>query len=147
MRRSGSQKALFVFSIIEIVCAVLLLFGGLLAAAGAGVADSGALFGELASKGQGEGAILFSSAAVVFIVLGIWGLLCGVFGMWAANDSKKIMIVWAFLLIGLALDAVGVAWSVVDGSFEHSPGSLVICLVVDFVLFWIAGNIKREAGK
>ena len=147
MQRSGSQKALLVFSIIEIVCGVFLLIGGFLVAAGAGAIGSGALLGDLALKQQGEGTVLFAVAAISLAVLGAWGLLCGFFGIRAANDSRKIMAVWVLLLIGLILDALAVTWSIVGGSSGQSPASLVLSLVFDIVLFWIAGNIKREAGK
>lgn len=147
MQRSGSQKALLVFSVIEIACAAFLLVGGVMAAAGAGVIGSDALLGELTLRRQGEGAILFAAAAIVLVVLGVWSLLCGIFGIRAANDSRKIVIVWVFLLIGLLLDVAAVTWSVVDGSFGQSPASLVLSLVLDIVLFWIADNMKREAGK
>ncbi len=147
MQRSGSQKALLVFSAIELVCAAFLLIGGGLAVAGTGVVGSGALLGELTLKQQNEGTVLFAATAIVLVVLGVWSLLCGIFGIRAANDSRKIAIVWVFLLIGLILDVAAVTWSVVDGSFGQSPVSLVLCLVFDIVLFWIAGNIKREAGE
>ena len=145
MQRSGSQKALLVFSIIEIASAVFLLIGGILAATRAGVVGSGALLGELTLKQRGEGTTLFVAAAILLVVLGVWSLLCGIFGIRAANDSRKITIMWVILLIGLILDVVAVTWSIVGGSFGHSPASLVLSLVFDIVLFWIADNIKREA--
>ena len=146
LQRSGSQKALLVFSIIEIVCGAFLLIGGFLVAAGAGAIGSGALLGDLALKQQGEGTVLLAVVAIVLVVLGVWSLLCGIFGIRAANDSRKIMVVWVFLLIGLILDVAAVTWSVVGGPFGQSPTSLVLSLVFDIVLFWIAGNVKREAG-
>ncbi|MBQ9043478.1 MAG: hypothetical protein IJ111_11790 [Eggerthellaceae bacterium] len=147
MQRSGSQKALLVFSVIEIACAAFLIIGGILVVAGAGMVGGGALLGDLTLKGQGKDAILLARAAILLIGLGAWGLLCGIFGIRAANDSRKIMIAWVFLLIGLILNVVGAAWSVLGGSFGQSPALIVMSLVFDIVLFWIADNIKREAAE
>ena len=70
-----------------------------------------------------------------------------IFGIRAANDNQKIMIVWVFALIGVILGVVGLVMGIVDGSFGQNAISTVVGLVIDVALFWIANNIKREAGK
>ena len=147
MERSGSQKALLVLSIIEIVFAALAfiagistgLLGGLV---GAGGAESGLTAEEVAT---GTAGLAILSAVVV--VSAVWSLLCGIFGIRAANDNQKIVIVWVFALIGVVLGVVGIVLGVLDGSFGRNAISTIVGLVMDVVLFWIANNIKREAGK
>ena len=147
MERSGSQKALLVISIIEIVFAVLALIAGLSAGllgglVGAGGAESG-LTAEEVATGTSSLAIL----SAIIVISAVWNLLCGIFGIRAANDNQKIMIVWVFALIGVILGVVGLVMGIVDGSFGQNAISTVVGLVIDVALFWIANNIKREAGK
>ena len=147
MERSGSQKALRVISIIEIVFAVLVLFLGLFAGllgglVGAGGAESGLTAEEVATSTS-----TLAILSAIMVVSAVWDLLCGILGIRAANDNQKIMIVWVFALIGVVLDAVGLVLGIVDGSFGQNAVSTLVGLVIDVLLFWIANNIKREAGK
>ena len=57
------------------------------------------------------------------------------------------MIVWVFALIGAILGVVGFICSIIDGSFGQDAASTIVSLIVNVLLFWIANNIKREAGK
>ena len=151
MERSGSQKALLVFSIIEIVAAVLALIAGIGSTALTGmIAGVGASTLEevgLTTTEQAMGVTAMGLLSAAIIISAIWSLLCGIFGIRAANDNQKIMIVWVFTLIGLVLSVIGLIVAIVNGSFGSQAASLIITLIFDGILFWLANNIKREAGK
>lgn len=147
MERSGSQKALLVFSILEIIGAVLVLLGAIMAIAATGLVGVAGSAGELTTDEQVAGIAMGGVLSIVLIISGVWSLLCGIFGIRAANDNQKIMIVWVFLLIGLILDVVGLIMGIVDGSIMQNAPSVLISLAFGVIMFWIANNIKREAGK
>ena len=146
MERSGSQKALLVFSIIEIIGAVIGLIGGILLMGGAGVLGSVEV-ADLTAKQQATGIAALGIVGVVIIISGIWSLLCGIFGIRAANDNQKIMIVWVFALIGVILAIVGIIAVFVNGSFGRNGLTMIFSGIFDIIIFWIANNIKKEAGK
>ena len=147
MERSGSQKALLVISIIEIIFAVLALVVGVATGVLGGMAGVASLEGELTATEAAYGSAGLALLSAVVIIEAVWSLLCGIFGVRAANDNQKIMIVWVFALIGVILGVVGLVSAIVNGSFGQNAASLIVGLIVDVVLFWIANNIKREAGK
>ena len=147
MERSGSQKALLVFSILEIIGAVIALITGLMAFMGAGavLSDAGTVAGSGITQDQGAGILVLVSG--ILVVEGVWSLLCGIFGVRAANDNQKIMIVWVFCLIGVILAIVGIIAAIINGQFGNQVWSLIGSLVFSGLMFFIANNIKREAGK
>ena len=147
MERSGSQKALLVLSIIEIVCAVLALIGGISIIALGGYIGAGLMAGQLTPNQAAYGSAGIAILSIVIIVSAVWSLLCGIFGIRAANDNQKIMIVWVFTLIGVILGIIGIVASIINGTSMQNMVSLIISLIFDALLFWIANNIKREAGK
>ena len=135
-------------SIVEIVLSVFALGFGALSYVSAGAIASMSP-AELASAGlEGvtaeEASMALMGIAIVSIVSSIWGLLCGIFGIRAANNNQKIMVVWVFLLIAVILDAVDVIYSLVNGSFQWSA---LLSLAVAVFMWWIANNVKKEAGK
>jgi uncharacterized membrane protein len=151
MERSGSQKVLLVLSILNIVVAVLGLIVGIMAIAG------GALFGavdssEAASALQGTGATQGQVAAGVslaglFLLLAcVVELIEGILGVRAANDNQKIMPVWVLALIGVIISFIGAMSLAIQGQFLENP-SMVGSLIGSALMFWIANNIKRQAGK
>ena len=147
MERSSSQKALLVISIIEIILAVLALFAGISTGLLGGVVGIAGVQGDLTADEVAAGTAGLAIISAVIIISAVWSLLCGIFGIRAANDNQKIMIVWVFAIIGVILGVVGLIYSIVNGSFGQNAFSLIIGLIVDVLLFWIANNIKREAGK
>ncbi len=151
MERSGSQKALLVLSIIEIVFAVLALIGGIssvvLTGVVAGSTPDIVAQGRVTANEAATGTAVLAILSGVVIISGIWSLLCGIFGIRAANDNQKIMIVWVFTLIGVIGGVVALIAAIVNGSFGQSAFALIIGLIMDGILFWIANNIKKEAGK
>lgn len=144
MERSGSQKALLVFSIIEIVGAVLIFLTGILLIVGVGALGS-ASSADLAAAGvsasnAGLAAGVGSMVAILCIFMAIWSLLCGIFGIRAANDSTKVGIVWVFTLIDLILCVIGIIVAIAQGTFQWS---LVFSLIPAAIMFWLANNIKK----
>ena len=135
-------------SIVEIVLSAFALgFGGLSYVSAGAIASMSPA--ELASAGlEGvtaeEASMALMGIAIVSIVSSIWGLLCGIFGIRAANNNQKIMVVWVFLLIAVILDAVDIIYSLVNGSFQWSA---LLSLAVAVFMWWIANNVKKEAGK
>lgn len=143
MKRSASQVLLLIFSIIEIILAVLMLVG----AVGTGVL--GGFSGEISAADYESMGLtqseLFGSMMVLtasLVISAIWALLCGIFGIRAANNASKIGIVWTFCLIGLILCIAGLVISLVSETFEWR---IAINLAVALVMFVISNNIKRQA--
>jgi len=146
MERSGSQKALLVLSIIELICGIIVLALGVMTLIGGGIVagelgtELGAEVGEVAGGITGVigGVALFS---------GLLAVLAGVFGIRAANDNQKIMIVWVFVLIVAIVNVISIVMSIVNGTFGASAFSLIASLLFSLLMFWICNNIKKQAGK
>lgn len=147
MERSTSQKALLVISIIEIVIAALVLIVGISTGLLGGLLGTAGMEGELTADEVAAGTAGLAFLSALMVISAIWSLLCGIFGIRAANNNQKIMIVWVFALIGAILGVVGFICSIIDGSFGQDAASTIVSLIVNVLLFWIANNIKREAGK
>ena len=147
MERSGSQKVLLVLSILEIIGAAIALITGVMAFVGAGavLTDASTVAGTGATQDEAAGVFVILSG--LLIVSGVWSLLCGIFGVRAANDNQKIMIVWVFCLIGVILAVVGIVAAIINGSFGSQVWSLLGTLVFSGIMFFIANNIKKEAGR
>ena len=151
MARSGSQKVLFVLSIINIVIAVL----GILAAyltitrgamlSGVDLGDATAPLKNLGIN-QGEGGAFVSIMGIVILLASVLELVTGVLGIRAANDSQKIMPVWVLAIIGIIISFVGAIIVVVSGELANNT-SLIASLIMGALMLWIANNIKVQAGK
>lgn len=152
MQRSGSQKALLVISIINIVFAAIALLGGLAIMFGGalvGAVDSTEAAEVLAGSGvtQSELGILAGVGGLVIIFSGIIELILGILGVRAANDNQKIMPVWVLAIIELILSIVSLISIIAGGSFSAQGLSSIFSLILAGLIMWIANNIKREAGK
>lgn len=151
MERSGSQKFLLVISIINIIAGVFIILGSLLLTLTGGVIGS-AMPSDLASAGiDADDARLatavFSFLGVAGIFSGALGLLEGILGVRAANDSSKIMPVWVLTLISLILNVVGLIMVIINGTFASQALTYVFALVLAALMFWVANNIKNQAGR
>ena len=148
MQRSGSQKALLVISIIQIIGAAIVLITGIMALVGAGASGSiNTGDAELNNAVRAGAGAAFGLASVLLLLSGGWSLFCGILGVRAANDNQKIMIVWIFSLINLALQAISIIVAIFNGDFGSNWVSYIISLVWPVLMFWIANNIKQEAGR
>ena len=145
MNRSGSQKALLVISIINIVLGILALIlsimgfvpGTTLSAAGPIAAEEAGLTVEETAVAAG----LFSGISMVGIISSILEIIVGVLGIRAANDASKIMPVWIIALIEVVSMVIAIVMSLVNKNFEVSS---LLSLAVGCLMFWIANNIKNQ---
>lgn len=152
MERSGSQKFLLVISIINIVLAVLgilISLAGIMGGALFGAADpqevSSALSETNLTQGEASGLVV---GVFLFVLLAcIIELIVGILGVRAANDNQKIMPVWVLALINIILYIIAIIVDIVDGSFSTTGASSILSLAVGILLFWVANNIKKQAGK
>ena len=87
------------------------------------------------------GAFLFVLIACVI------ELIVGILGVRAANDNQKIMPVWVLALIDVIMYAIGIIFTVVNGDFGSQGLSAILSLVFGLLLFWVANNIKKQAGR
>lgn len=152
MERSGSQKFLLVISIINIVFAAFGIIGGIMGVLGGalvGAADpsevSSALSGTNMTQGQASGMVV--AMFLVVLLASAVELVVGILGVRAANDNQKIMPVWVLALVQVILYAVGLIGSIVGGSFGTDGLSGVLSLLFGILLFWVANNIKKQAGR
>ncbi len=150
MNRSGSQKALLVVSIIELVFGAISLLGGImLLIGGAAIGGAAAAGGdpELTAQTAGAASAVTSLGALLLFVSAGLAILEGVLGIRAANDNQKIMPVWILAIISLVLAVIGVIGAIANGSFGQNAMSNILGLALNAVMFWVANNIKTEAGK
>ena len=152
MQRSGSQKALLVLSILNIIGAVIILLMGLglmLGGAFIGAADPAEVTASLAGTeiSQGEAGVLAGIAGLVIVFAGVIELILGILGIRASNDNQKIMPVWVLAIIQLVLSALSLITTITGGSFSTQGASTIISLIFAALIMWIANNIKKEAGK
>ena len=152
MERSGSQKFLLVISIINIVFAVLGILAGITGIMGGalfGAVDTQEVSSALSGTGvtQGEASGIMVGAFLLVFIASIFELLVGILGIRAANDNQKIMPVWVLALIEVILYAIGIIVTIVNGSFGTDGLSSILSLVFGILIFWVANNIKKQAGK
>lgn len=148
MDRSGSQKFLKVISIIDIVMGAIVIvasfaavfMGGVASMASPDLVASGELDASQAALASGAMSIL----GVFGIIVGAVTVVEGVLGVRAANDPSKIMPVWILSIIGLAANAVSLIMAFVQ---HGNILSALLSLVVSGLMFWVANNIKVQAGK
>jgi len=152
MQRSGSQKFLLVVSIISIVVAVLGIITGLLAMVG------GAMLGSLdpqeasealngTGMSQDQAGAMVGTVGIVLIVCYVVQLIVGILGVRAANDNQKIMPVWVLALVELILYCLSLVFTVVNGDFGTQGATIIGSLLVAVLMFWVANNIKKQAGR
>lgn len=152
MERSGSQKFLLVISIINIVFAVLGILAGIMGILGGaffGAADPQDVASTLSGSGvtQGEASGIVVGAFLFVLLASAIELIVGILGVRAANDNQKIMPVWVLALIDVILYVVCIVITIVNGSFSADGLSNILSLAFAVLLFWVANNIKQQAGK
>ncbi|MDO4806864.1 MAG: hypothetical protein Q4A07_06420 [Coriobacteriales bacterium] len=147
MDMSGSQKALKVISIIDIVfgvIAIIVSFIAIFMGGAIGIATSEVASAELSAEEMALASGAMSIIGVLGIIMGIVTLVEGILGLRASNDPSKIMPVWILALIGVAGNAVSLIMTLVQGGNIFSA---ILSLVVSGLMFWVANNIKVQAGK
>ena len=152
MQRSGSQKALLVFSILNIIGAVIALVGGIGMMMGGvlvGTVDPAETAEVVAETGltQSEIGVFAGLIGIVLIFSGIISLIMGILGIRAANDNQKIMPVWVLAIIQLVLCVISLITILANGTFASQGPSEIVSVIFAVIILWLANNIKREAGK
>jgi len=152
MERSGSQKFLLVISIISIVIAALGILGsiaGIMGGAFVGAADPQEVSSALSDTGltQGEASGFVVGVFLVLLIASAVQLIVGILGVRAANDNQKIMPVWVLALVEVILYIIGIIIAIVNGSFGTDWLSSIISLAFGILMFWVANNIKKQAGR
>lgn len=107
---------------------------------------------ELAEAGLSASDVGVASAVVSFLavfltVASLITIVEGILGVRAANDASKIMPVWILAIISLAGAVISLIMTFVNGTFATSGVSGIVTLVINGLMFWVANNIKVEAGK
>ncbi|MBQ9057684.1 MAG: hypothetical protein IJ125_00705 [Atopobiaceae bacterium] len=152
MQRSGSQKALLVISVINIILSAILLLLGIFSLIGGVIVGNPQIAAEAASETSlttaqvGLGGTFLVAGGISLIVVCILEIIIGILGLRASNDAQKIMPVWWLSLISLVLNVVGIIMNIVQGQ-PVDILSTVLTIVLSALIFWIANNIKREAGR
>ena len=150
MQPTGSQTGLKIISILDIIggilvalSAVLLFVGGAAigsdpSIAASATAETGLEASTVVGVATGLGIMLIVSAAIIFIT--------GILGLRAAKDNQKIKPVWIISIIALVFAVISFIMSVVGGGNGANIGSLLGSLVMPAITFWLANNVKKEAG-
>ena len=152
MERSGSQKALLVLSIISIVIAALGLLGSILLIASSTLVSAvpaSEASEILADTGmtQGEAGAVVGIVGFVLLFTCAIELILGILGVRAANDNQKIMPVWVLAIIEVVLSILSIGLQFGDGTIGANASSSVVSLLFAVLMFWLANNIKKEAGR
>lgn len=149
MQPSASQKALKIVSIISIISgilciilAALAIFGGAMIGTADPATTADALAESELTQAEAAGAIGF--LGILMIIEGAFELIQGFLGLGAAKNNQKIMPVWWICVISLVLDAMAIVASIING--ESVINAVTTCAIAA-AMFWIANNIKKEAGK
>lgn len=113
---SGSQKVLKVFGVLELLLAVYYAFLGI----------------------AGENAVPFVSAAL--------SLLACILLFAAAKDAKKAGGAWLIILVDLILSIAELGFSLSGGADGITFIGCIVAIILNFVAFIAANNVKRQ-GK
>ena len=152
MQRSGSQKVLLVLSIISVVVAILGIIASLMMMLGGsvfGMVDAQTANEALQGSGitQAEAGVAFGIVGLIGVLAYVVQLIVGILGVRAANDNQKIMPVWVLALLQVILQVVSAAMTLMGGVGMNAIVTTCVYVLIAVLVFWIANNIKREAGK
>ena len=150
MQPSGSQTGLKVISILDIIGGVFIALSAFMMLAGGAIigtdpnaaAEAAAEIGMEASTVVGiatwVGVMLLVSAAIT--------LITGILGLRAAKDNQKVKPVWIISIIALVFAVISFIMTITGGGDSGSIGSSLGGLVMPAITFWLANNVKKEAG-
>lgn len=152
MQRSGSQKVLLVLSIISVVVAILGIIASLMMMLGGsvfGMVDAQTANEALQGSGitQAEAGVAFGIVGLIGVLAYVVQLIVGILGVRAANDNQKIMPVWVLALLQVILQVVSATMTLMGGVGMNAIVTTCVYVLIAVLVFWIANNIKREAGK
>lgn len=145
MEMSISRKVLNVASIIdyvagffELALCALAVFGGVVGIAGSGAAENVAGF-------VGSSTVL--GVGIYMGINGLMAVLSGYLGRRAVKDPAKVMPIWFVSLVSLILGAADVVIDLMNKVPASDMSGSFVGLAIAIVIFVIANNIKKEAGR
>jgi hypothetical protein len=151
MEKSSSQKALKVISIINLVMGALIALLAILSFIGGSVLGSMTVSQivnqGLYAKAQQVGTATFNMLGLILLIGGVISIIEGILGVRAANDPDKIMPVWILSIMSLTLSAATLIMSLFHMGGMTFDISQIVQLILDFLVFWIANNIRNQAAE
>jgi hypothetical protein len=151
MEKSSSQKALKVISIINLVMGALIALLAILSFVGGSVLGSMTVSQivnqGLNAKAQQVGTATFNMLGLILLIGGVISIIEGILGVRAANDPDKIMPVWILSIMSLTLSAATLVMSLFHMGGMTFDISQIVQLILDFLVFWIANNIRNQAAE
>ena len=128
---SGSQKFVFVVSILDIIGAIIAIIAGIAAfIAGAATINSNNTVGFTALI---AGPIIFFG--------GLLALISGIIGIRAARDATKAGLFYFISLFSLIINVLSFIGAVRSNGFQASD---LVSLVMPVLMFIAARNIRNE---
>ncbi len=151
MERTGSQKALFVLSILSVIfggLGVILALLALLGGIGLGLLTPEQLAEVgLSNRGAGKATAILTTISIIALLSSAFSLLIGILGIRAAKDNSKIMPVWVLALIDLIFTIISTVVSLLNGASFDEIISFIFGIIFSAIIFALANNIKKQAGK
>lgn len=145
MEMTLSRKFLNVAGILDYIMGLLtLLMGIVVTGAGIYVIKTPELLKEMPSYFGDYTVIIFG---MILAVSSIFSLVYGHLERAAAKDPAKIMPVWVLSLLSLILEAGSLIYNLVNHVAISGLGSNFTGLAISILIFVVANNIKKEAGK
>ncbi len=145
MEMTLSRKFLNVAGILDYIMGSLtLLMGIVVTGAGIYVIKTPELLKEMPSYFGDYTVIIFG---MILAVSSIFSLVYGHLERAAAKDPAKIMPVWVLSLLSLILEAGSLIYNLVNHVAISGLESNFTGLAISILIFVVANNIKKEAGK
>ena len=150
MQPTGSQTGLKIISIIDIIGGIFFALTAVMLLAGGAVLGSDPSIAANATANTGMETSTIVGLAVILsfmlIISAIITIITGILGLRAAKDNQKIKPVWILAIIGLIFAVISFISSVIGGLNGSNIGSTLAGLIMPAVTFWLANNVKKEAG-
>ena len=137
-KMSGSQKFIYIISILNIIGGIAYLLFGILAALGVGIAGTEQLVRETGEQQAGAYAVIF---IVLLLVFGAISLITGILGIRAAHDAKKINPVYILAAFSLIISVANLIVAILNQKFS---ASVLASVVGPALMFWCAANVKKQ---
>ncbi|MBQ9022132.1 MAG: hypothetical protein IJ113_09025 [Eggerthellaceae bacterium] len=150
MQPTGSQTGLKVISILDIIGGIFLALTGFVLFAGGAVigADPSVASEATAGTGMDSSTVvgLATGIGLVLVVSAIITLVMGILGLRAAKDNQKVKPVWFLAIIALVVSVISFISNIIGGADTSTIGSSLGGLIMPALTFWLANNVKKEAG-
>ena len=150
MQPSGSQTGLKVISILDIIAGIFIaISAAMLLAGGAALGSDPSMAAEAAAETGMDASSVVGIAAglgIMLLVSAVITLITGILGLRAAKDNQKIKPVWFIAIIALVFAVISFIMTVTGNGGAGNIGSALSGLVMPAITFWLANNVKKEAG-